>query len=139
MTPKLLLRIFSNFNHQFTFPSPFPAKNIVSQFFWVYRKVTQGSTKKIVEPVTGGNLTMINIFYHQTDLLFQERNVSVLKTVMKVYFCHGFMPISFPVLIKEALESSMKKIGPTFVCYVGPGDEWRLTESFHRKQIYAQV
>ena len=65
----------------------------------------------------------INIFYHQTDLLFQERNVSVLKTVMKVYFCHGFMPISFPVLIKEALESSMKKIGPTFVCYVGPGDE----------------
>ena len=71
----------------------------------------------------GGNLTMINIFYHQTDLLFQKRNVSVLKTVMKVYFCHGFMPISFPVLIKEALESSMKKIGPTFVCCVGPGDE----------------
>ena len=66
---------------------------------------------------------MINIFYHQTDLLFQKRNVSVLKTVMKVYFCHGFMPISFPVLIKEALESSMKKIGPTFVCCVGPGDE----------------
>ena len=71
----------------------------------------------------GGNLTMINIFYHQTDLLFQKRNVSVLKTVMKVYFCHGFMPISFPVLIKEVLESSMKKIGPTFVCCVGPGDE----------------
>ena len=36
----------------FKFQPPFPAKNIVSQFFWVYRKVTQGSTKKIVQPVT---------------------------------------------------------------------------------------
>ena len=50
--PKVVIEDLSNFNHPFTFPSPFPAKNIVSQFFWVYRKVTQGSTKKIVQPVT---------------------------------------------------------------------------------------